>query len=68
LPRNIRRFQKQRDAAIAELSRWGLNPSLDEIAASIGMPVKKYLRLSIAVLAADTLSIEELPCAQRLAG
>jgi RNA polymerase sigma factor for flagellar operon FliA len=68
LPRNIRRFQKQRDAAIAELSRGGLNPSLDEIAASIGMPVKKYLRLSIAVLAADTLSIEERPCVQRLAG
>ena len=68
LPRNIRRFQKQRDAAIAELTGAGLNPSIDEIAALVGVSAKKYVRLSIAVLAADLLSIEELPCVQRLAG
>lgn len=68
LPRNIRRFQKQRDAVIAEFTGEGVNPSLDEIAARVGVPVKKYLRLSIAVLASDMLSIEELPCIRRLAG
>jgi RNA polymerase sigma factor FliA len=68
LPRNIRRFQKRRDAAIAELVSAGACPSVDEIAAVVGVPVKKYLRLSISVLAADALSIEELPCPQRLAG
>ena len=68
LPRNISRFQKQRDAAIAELAVDGLSPSLDQIAARIGVPLQKYLRLSIAVLASDMLSIEELPRVRRLAG
>ena len=68
LPRNIRRFQKQRDAVIAEFTGQGVSPSLDEIAARVGVPVKKYLRLSIAVLASDMLSIEELPCVRKLAG
>ena len=68
LPRSIRRFQKQRDAAIAELTGEGIDPSLDEIAARVGVPVKKYLRLSIAVLAADVVSIEEHPSIQRLTG
>lgn len=68
LPRSIRRFQKQRDAAIAELASKGLNPSPDEIAAVVGVPIKKYLRLSIAVLAADSLSIEDPQTVRRLAG
>ncbi|MBN9658373.1 MAG: sigma-70 family RNA polymerase sigma factor [Acidobacteria bacterium] len=68
LPRNIRRFQKQRDAVIVELNRAGMSPSLEDVATRLGVPVKKYVRLSIAVLASDTLSIEELSCVQRLAG
>ncbi len=68
LPRNIRRFQKQRDAAIAELASAGAYPSPEEIASRIGVPVRKYIRLTVAVLAADVLSIEDLPCIQRLAG
>ena len=68
LQRNIRRFQKQSDAAIAELTFVGTHPSLDKIAEKLGVPIKKYLRLSIAVLAANTISVEELPREQRFAG
>lgn len=66
LPRSIRRFQKRRDAALAELALAGAYPSLDEIAAMVGVPVKKYRCLSIAVLAAEVVSIDERRCSRQV--
>jgi RNA polymerase sigma factor FliA len=61
LPRNIRRFQKQRAAVLAEFASRGSMPTVAELAARLGVPVRKYVRLSIAVAAAAVLSVEETP-------
>lgn len=69
LPRSVRRFQKQRDAVMAELANAGEIPTSQQVAESLGIPVRKYVRLSLMVTASETISIETLPFAiQRLAG
>ena len=68
LPRDVRRFQKQRDAVIAALSGDGEIPSNDEIAGALGVPTSTYVRLSLMIAASETISIEESPYIQRMIG
>ncbi len=69
LPRTVRQFQKRRDAAMAELASVGEIPTCEQIAESLGVPIRKYVRLSLMVTASETVPIEGLPLAiQRLAG
>ena len=69
LPRSVRRFQKQRNAVMAELADADVIPTCEQLAESLGIPVRKYVRLSLMVTASKTISIETLPFAiQRLAG
>ena len=68
LPRNVRRFQKQRDAVIAELSSTGEIPSHEQIAEALGVPAQRYMRLSLMITASETISIDEPVLARRLTG
>ena len=69
LPRNVRHFQKQRDAALADLSSGGETPTCEQVAQTLGVSTVKYIRLSLMITASETMAIEELPLAiQRLAG
>ena len=61
LPRNVRRFQKQRDAAFAQFERSGESPSSAMVAEALGLKLHKYLRLSLMVEAARHVSLEALP-------
>ena len=38
LPRNVRHFQKQRDAALADLSSGGETPTCEQVAQTLGFP------------------------------
>lgn len=68
LPRNVRRFQKQRDAVVAEFSRCGQVPTVEEIASALGIPTHRYQQWSLMITASDTVSIEDSPRVQPLAG
>ena len=68
LPRNVRRFQRQRDAMIAELSIAGEVPSHEQIAEALGVPAQRYMRLSLMIIASETISIDEPVLARRLTG
>jgi RNA polymerase sigma factor FliA len=68
LPRNVRRFQKQRDAVVAEFSRSGEIPTAEEIATALGIPTQRYQQWSLMITASDTISIADSPRVQRLAG
>jgi RNA polymerase sigma factor FliA len=68
LPRTVRRFQKQRDALIAEFSSTGNTPSADQIAPTLGLSLQRYIRLSLMIIASDLISIEEPSLARRLTG
>jgi RNA polymerase sigma factor for flagellar operon FliA len=68
LPRNVRRFQKQRDTVMAEFSSIGATPSNDEIADALGVTSQRYARLSLIITASETISIEEPGLARRLTG
>ena len=68
LPRSVRRFQKQRDAVIAELSAAGEFPSHTRIAAALGVSSQKYATLSGMIVAAEPISLHESTIAWRLTG
>lgn len=68
LPRNVRRFRKQRDAVAAEFAREGKIASLDDVAVLLGISAKKCLVMSLMVLASETVSIEEVRRPLRAAG
>lgn len=59
LPRSVRRFQKQRDAAIDFLAARGENPSHDEMAKVLGVPIHKYLMFLRMAAAAEVTSLRE---------
>lgn len=59
LPRAVRRFQRERDAAESEFQAHDpRKPSDDDLAAKLGVPVQKYRQLSQIVSAAAVLSLD----------
>jgi hypothetical protein len=68
LPRNVRRFQKQRDAILAELEGSGSDLPYEWVAQRLGVSVVRYVALCRIVAAVEPISIQESPKALRLAG
>jgi RNA polymerase sigma factor for flagellar operon FliA len=68
LPRNVRRFQKQRDAILAELEGSGSDLPHEWVAQRLGVSVVRYVALCRIVAAAEPISIQESPRALKLAG
>jgi RNA polymerase sigma factor for flagellar operon FliA len=68
LPRNVRRFQKQRDAVISQMAAAGevLNP--ERLAQALGVSPRKYAALSRMIVAAEPVSIHDAAIAKRLTG
>lgn len=68
LPRNVRRFQKQRDAVNAQLSAAGESLCHECVAQRLGITRKKYATLSQMILAAEPISIDQPAIVRRLTG
>jgi RNA polymerase sigma factor for flagellar operon FliA len=68
LPRNVRRFQKQRDAVIDAFTASGKAPSDARIAQALGVSKTKYIMLSRMITAAEPISIHESIIAGELTG
>jgi RNA polymerase sigma factor for flagellar operon FliA len=60
LPRSVRRFQKQRDAIIAEVSAGGESICHVRVAQALGVSLKKYATLSRMIAAAEPISIHKV--------
>lgn len=60
LPRNIRRFQKQRDALIADAARRGVQLTGADLATKLGLSLKRFRSFERAVEAARHVSLEAL--------
>lgn len=54
LPRNLRQFQKRRDALIASLEASGEHADCPSVAHALGVPLSKYIRWSISIAASAT--------------
>ena len=61
LPRNVRQFQKRRDAAIAAFEACGERPAMESVAQALGVTPRKYAQLSLAITASEVIHIEALP-------
>lgn len=57
LPRAVRQFQKRREALITPSAP----PTLDELAAILGLPVRKVILWSRMIEASRTIPLETLP-------
>jgi RNA polymerase sigma factor FliA len=57
LPRNIRRFQKQRDSIIATSSKQGEIPTPEELANTLGVQMRQYLQWCFTIAASETIQI-----------
>jgi RNA polymerase sigma factor for flagellar operon FliA len=68
LPRNVRRFQKLRDVAIAELVAAGEETCHMRIAELLGVSLEKYRILCGMIAAAETVSLNDPSTARRLTG
>jgi RNA polymerase sigma factor for flagellar operon FliA len=68
LPRDVRRFQKQRDVIIAQMSARGEAPCHARVAQILGVSLKKYVTLSRMIAAAEPVSVHEFTIASELAG
>lgn len=68
LSRNVRRFQKQRDAIIEERLASGEILCHAHIARMLGVSLQKYLALSRMIAAAEPVSIHESKIAWKLTG
>lgn len=68
LPRNVRRFQKLRDIAIAKLAAAGEEPCHMRIAEILGVSPEKYRILCLMIAAAETISLNDPSTARRLTG
>jgi RNA polymerase sigma factor for flagellar operon FliA len=68
LPRSVRRFQKQRDAVIEQLSAAGEVPGDSRIAQALGVSSIKYVTLSRMIVAAEPISLRESAIASALTG
>lgn len=60
LPRNVRRFQKERDAVLARLNSAGDTPDLQEVARLLGVPARKFDQWSRMIAASETLSLDSV--------
>jgi DNA-directed RNA polymerase specialized sigma subunit len=60
LPRSARRFQKQRDTLIAEISAGGESICHVRVAQTLGVSLKKYATLSRMIVAAEPISINKV--------
>jgi DNA-directed RNA polymerase specialized sigma subunit len=60
LPRSVRRFQKQRDTLIAEISAGGESICHVRVAQTLGVSLKKYATLSRMIVAAEPISINKV--------
>jgi RNA polymerase sigma factor for flagellar operon FliA len=65
LPRNARRFQKRRDAVMAEFAKVGETPTYEQIAEALGVSMRRFVSFSVMITASETLSIAESPCLKR---
>jgi RNA polymerase sigma factor for flagellar operon FliA len=61
LPRNARRFQRQRDAMMAEFAKVGETPTYEQVAHALGLSMRRFVCLSVMITASETLSIAEPP-------
>ena len=68
LPRSVRRFQKQRDGIIAQMSAGGEVLCHARVAQMLGVSLKKYVTLSRMIVAAEPVSAHEFTIAWKLAG
>lgn len=68
LPRNVRRFQKQRDVVIAKLQIAGEVASHARNAQALGVSSQKYAMLSRIIAAAEPISIHESTVVRELTG
>jgi RNA polymerase sigma factor (sigma-70 family) len=68
LPRSVRRFQKQRDAIVAQMSPGGEVLCHARLAQLLGVSFKKYVTLSRMIAAAEPVSAREFTVAWELAG
>jgi RNA polymerase sigma factor FliA len=57
LPRAVRQFQKRRDAVTTPST----TPTPDELAALLGLPVRKVIQWTRMIHAASTIPLEALP-------
>jgi RNA polymerase sigma factor FliA len=67
LSRDVRRFQKQRDAIIADLLAAG-EFSHVRVAQMLGVSLQKYVTLSRAIAAAEPVSVHDVVNCWRLTG
>lgn len=68
LPRSVRRFQKQRDAVIAQMAAVGEAPSHERLAHALGVSPRKYAALSRMIVASERVSLHDAITTRRLAG
>ena len=68
LSRDVRRFQKQRDAIIADLLAAGEALSHVRVAQMLGVSLQKYVTLSRAIAAAEPVSVHDVANGWRLTG
>jgi DNA-directed RNA polymerase specialized sigma subunit len=68
LSRDVRRFQKQRDAIIADLLAAGETLSHVRVAQMLGVSLQKYVTLSRAIAAAEPVSVNDVANGWRLTG
>lgn len=68
LPRSVRRFQKKRDAIVAEFVAAGETPSHARLAQALGVSSRKYVTLSRMIVATELASVHETKAALRLTG
>jgi RNA polymerase sigma factor for flagellar operon FliA len=60
LPRGTRQFQKRRDAILASYAQ-AESPSQGQLAEMLGLTERKFVQLSRAVMASETVRWEDLP-------
>lgn len=68
LPRSVRRFQKRRDAILAQVLSTGGTPCHEAVAEALGVSPAKYFALSRIVSAAEPVSINDSDLTLKLAG
>lgn len=60
LPREVRRFQKRRDAILESFSLRGEPVRHDEVARQLGISTRKYIEQSRMIVAADAVRLSDL--------
>lgn len=60
LPRGTRQFQKRRDAILASYAQ-AESPSQGQLAEMLGLTERKFVQLSRAVTASETVRLDDMP-------